>query len=165
MNKKLLSLVLVVLTLVGVSFAEEDAPVRNDSGKKLVLVDKKAYYGNDPIDAAKFGMIIDRDEEASSEYGTAKFFSYSSYVFSYAGAFCLGYGLVSLFQGESDIGLPLTIGGVGGVGVGFLLVYIANRYLESSVEIFNNHQSGGSTTVEMSLVPTQQGGIALAFNF
>lgn len=162
---KILFSVLFVLVLAGFSFAEDDAPLRDDSGKKLALVDKKAYYGGELVDAEKFGMIIDRDEEASSEYGTAKFFSYSSYVFSYAGGFCLGYGVVSLIMGDSDIGLPLTLAGVGGVGVGLLLVHVANRYLESSIEIFNNHQSGGSTTVEMSLVPTQQGGIALAFNF
>ena len=108
--------------------------------------------------------IISSDAEAQSDLSTAKVFNYTAYPFSFAGGFCVGYGVVALLQGDTDIGTWLTLGGAGSIGIALLLTHIANSYLNSAIEIFNSNVSKGGQT-QISFVPTPQGGLALAFSF
>lgn len=164
MRNKILFLILVIFS--SFSFAQNLYSQQSTPAGTITLVDKQLYYDGDAIDVERFQEIISSDPEARSEYGTAKAFSYTAYAFSYTGGFCLGYGVVALLQSDSELGLGLTLGGLGGVGIAFLFTHIANTYIKSAIDIFNNHAQGNSfRNTEVSLVPTPQGGVALAFSF
>lgn len=56
----------------------------------------------------------------------------------------------------------------GAIIVGALILeYVGNSKKDSAVEIYNSEigKIAGNESVNLSIVPTEQGGIALAFNF
>ena len=106
---------------------------------------------------------LNSNPEAADEYGTGRIFYYPGLILGGVGSFAVGYGVVAWIRGE-DYGMPLTLGGVGVVGIALLLGYISGNYTDSAIEIYNKSLSAESA-FKIELVPTVQGGVALAFAF
>jgi len=173
-----ISIVLFSLMMfVGFAFAQNDSfdggssDVSSGSGlyqdvskgekSKISHVSNSWYVGGTEVSPDAVVALLQSNPEAASEYSTGRMFYYPSLVLGGIGGFALGYGAVSWIMGK-DFGMPMTLGGVGVVGVAFLLGYISGNYTDSAIEIYNKSLSA-ETSFKVQLVPTVQGGIALAF--
>ncbi|WP_290764688.1 hypothetical protein [Fibrobacter sp. UBA4297] len=143
--------------------SESPAASRTSDGK-IAVVEKKWYVGGNPATYETVETLLKTNPEAASELSTSKIFYYPGLVFAAIGGGAVGYGVVAWLTGDSDIGMPLTLGGVGVCGIAFLLGYVAGNYVDSAVEIYNKSlDSQWSLQVKMGVTP--QGGIGLAFAF
>lgn len=161
----------LLMMLVGFGFAQEEGPSAGESYEvqtvnkaeagRISHVSNSWYVGGTEVSPDAVVAMLQSNPEAASEYSTGRMFYYPSLVLGGIGSFALGYGVVSWITGES-YGMPMTLGGVGVVGVALLLGYISGNYTDSAIEIYNKSLSA-ETSFKIELVPTVQGGIALAF--
>ena len=93
---------------------------------------------------------------------------YISWGAAFGGGFLLGYGIAegSGYQAPESYKIKVLAGGV--IIVAALIVeHIGNSKKDDAIDIYN--QKIGTITsnnsFSMGIVPTEQGGIALAFNF
>ena len=160
-----------LMMLVGFGFAQEEGPsageryevqtVNKAEAGRISHVSNSWYVGGTEVSPDAVVAMLQSNPEAASEYSTGRMFYYPSLVLGGIGSFALGYGVVSWITGES-YGMPMTLGGVGVVGVALLLGYISGNYTDSAIEIYNKSLSA-ETSFKIELVPTVQGGVALAF--
>lgn len=143
--------------------AFEQKPTASPRGK-ISQVEKKWYVGDTQVEPSAVEVLLNSNPEAASEYSTGKMFYYPGLVFAALGGGAIGYGVVAWINGDSDIGMPLTLGGVGVCGLAFLLNYIAGTYSESAIEIYNK-SIDNENSVSLKIAPTPQGGLALALAF
>jgi hypothetical protein len=169
------TVILSLFMFVGMSFAQEDVPdegaattsesvsVAKAEKGKIAHIEKKWYIGGTEVSPDAVVATLNSNPEAADEYGTGRMFYYPGLVLGGIGGFAVGYGVVAWIRGE-DYGMPLTLGGVGVVGIALLLGYISGNYTDSAIEIYNKSLSAESA-FKIELVPTVQGGVALAFAF
>lgn len=130
---------------------------------KISRKGKDWYLGDNKVDEDVIVEELNANSRSASEFRTSRVFYYPGLVLGAAGGFAVGYGAVSWIMGE-DYGMPVTLAGVGVVGVAVLLNYIAGRYVDSSIQIYNL-EVGYDMALKLQVVPTQQGGLALALAF
>ena len=131
---------------------------------KISRKGKDWYLGETKVDQDVIIDELNANSRSASEYRTSRVFFYPGVVLAGAGVVTFGYGVVNLIMGESGVGLPATLAGVGVAGVGVLLYYIAGKYVDSSIRIYNL-EVGYDMALQLQVVPTQQGGLALALAF
>lgn len=159
-------ILLLMLVLCGASFANDTSVLSPElRDKKLVVVDKNVYIGNRQLTGDEFETILKSNDESASAYSTAMTFYYPGMVLAYAGGFALGYGIVEWIWGDSELGMYLTLGGVGVAAISVLLTRIANGYILDAIDIFNKGVTIGETAMRVRIAPTEQGGLGLAFAF
>ena len=146
-----------------VSAASESAQLSKSQKGKIAHVEKKWFIGETEVPPEAVVAALNSNPEAADEYGTGRIFYYPGLILGGVGGFAVGYGVVAWIRGE-DYGMPLTLGGVGVVGIALLLGYISGNYTDSAIEIYNKSLSAESA-FKIELVPTVQGGVALAFAF
>lgn len=151
-----------LMMFVGTSFAQNDF----SSNEKEIIsrVDNQWYMGSTQVQYDVVVNALKSDPESASEYSSVMAFYYPGLVFSYAGGFAIGYGVVALLMNDSEIGIYLTLGGAASLGIAFLLGYFSDNYLDSSIELYNKN-IGNTSAFKVKLLPTEQGGLALAFAF
>ena len=132
--------------------------------KKVSHVEKKWYIGDSQATPEAALALLKTNPEAASELSTSKVFYYPALLLASAGGAAVGYGIVAWIDGRSNIGQPLTLGGLGAVGIAFLLAHFSIIYVASAIEIYNK-SLGYETSLQVKVVPTPQGGVALAFAF
>lgn len=169
MKFKPIALFLLVFALVGNAFADgsDDAKMSPSlEGKKLSFHDKSWYMGEKLVDPEVAFNAMKSNEESASAYSTAMGFYYPGMVLAYAGGAALGYGVVTWIWGEnSDLGMYLTLGGAGVIGISLLLTKIADGYMHDAIDLYNKGIGISETSLRLKLVPTEQGGIAVALAF
>ena len=160
-----------LMMFVGAAFAQEDGSSAGEGSEiqavdkaqkgQISHIDKLWYVGGVEVSPDAVVAMLQTNPESASEYSTGRMFYYPSVVLGGIGGFAVGYGAVSWIMGK-DFGMPMTLGGLGVVGVAVLLGYISGNYTDSAIEIYNKSLSA-ETSFKVQLVPTVQGGIALAF--
>ena len=162
--KKLL-VVLLVLCATTLSFAQ---------AKKHTLTMNRGFFTTDyfidgqEVDGDAFEMELTNVHDAIDTWNTGNTMRYISWGAGFGGGFLLGY---SIFQGSSYGAGSSYLMGVaagGAIIVGALILeYVGNSKKDSAVDIYNSEigKIAGNESVNLSIVPTEQGGIALAFNF
>ena len=130
---------------------------------KISRKGKDWFLGENKVGEDVIIEELNANSRSASEFRTSRVFYYPGMVLGGVGGFAMGYGVVSWAMGE-DIGMPLTLAGVGIAGVGVLLYYIAGKYFDSSIRIYNL-EVGYDMALQLQVVPTQQGGLALALAF
>ena len=130
---------------------------------KISRKGKDWFLGENKVGEDVIIEELNANSRSASEFRTSRVFYYPGMVLGGVGGFAMGYGVVSWVMGE-DIGMPLTLAGVGIAGVGVLLYYIAGKYFDSSIRIYNL-EVGYDMALQLQVVPTQQGGLALALAF
>lgn len=144
-------------------YSEASSAPKSNAGK-ISQVEKKWFIGENMVTQEAVEAALKTNSEAASDLSTSKVFYYPALVIATAGGAAVGYGVVAWIKGDSDLGMPLTLGGVGACGLAFLLGYVSGNYFDSAVEIYNkNLDSQTSLQVKFGVIP--QGGIGLAFAF
>ena len=167
MKFKSIVLFLFVFALFGNAFAEEGEAKLSHSiaGQKLSFHDRNWFMGEQIVEADVAFTALKSQDESSSAYGTAMGFYYPGLVLAYAGGAALGYGVVEWIWGNGDLGMYLTLGGAGVIGISLLLSHIADSYMHDAIDLYNKGIGISETSLRLKLVPTEQGGIAVALAF
>ena len=162
--KKLFA-VLLILCATTLSFAQ---------AKKHTLTMDRGFFTTDytidgqEVDCDAFERELSNVYEAIDKWNTGNTMRYISWGAAFGGGFLLGY---SIYQGSSyGAGSSYLMGVAAGGAIivaAFIIDYIGNSKKDKAVEIYNNYKGDiiGNGSFSMGIVPTQQGGIALAFNF
>ena len=158
-------IVLIVLFATTLSFAQE---------KAHTLTFKRGFFTNDylidnqEVSCSDFEYELARDYEAISKWETGNTMKYVSWGMSFGGGFLIGYGIVqgSQYGADHSYTFKLMAGGVLIVAA-FIIVRIGNSKKDDAVELYNKNigKITSNNSFSMGIVPTEQGGIALAFNF
>lgn len=162
--KKLFA-VLFVLFATTLSFAQAQAhKLAMDRG---IFTTDYTIDGQD-VDSDAFERELANVPEAISKWNTGNTMRYISWGAAFGGGFLLGYGIAegSGYQAPESYKMKVLGGGV--IIVAALIVeHIGNSKKDDAVDIYNKEigKIAGNESVNLSLVPTEQGGIALAFNF
>lgn len=162
--KKLFA-VLLILCISTLSFAQE---------KQHKLTFNRGFFTNDylidgqEVSCSDFEYELARDYEAVSKWDTGNTMKYVSWGMAFGGGFLVGYGIAqgSQYGADQSYTFKLMAGGVLIVAA-FIIERIGNSKKDDAVELYNKNigKITGNESVNLSLVPTEQGGIALAFNF
>ena len=139
-------------------------PYANTTKGKISRDGKNWLLNGEKVEKEIIAEELNSNSKSASEYRTYQVFYYPGLVIGGAGIITFGYGAVTWALGDGGVGLPVTLAGVGVTGVGVLLYYIAGKYFDSSIQIYNR-EAGYETTLKLQVVPTQQGGLALALAF
>ena len=159
-------IVLIVLFATTLSFAQDQAHKLNmDRG----FFTTDYTIDGQEVDCDAFEQELAKVPEAISKWKTGNILRYTSWGVAAGGGFLVGYSIaVGSAPGSSDQGYKRTLA-LGGVIIvaAFVIEYIGNSKKDGAVELYNNEigKIAGNESVNLSLVPTEQGGIALAFNF
>jgi hypothetical protein len=121
------------------------------------------YIGNRKASEREVETLVRTNPEAAEELSTGKRLYSRGLVLAAVGGAAIGWGGVAWNHGDS-YGMPLTIGGIGVAAVAIVLSGISGSYTNSAVEIYNK-SIGYDTSLQIKIVPTQQGGTALALAF
>ena len=162
--KKLFA-VLFVLFATTLSFAQAQAhKLAMDRG---IFTTDYTIDGQD-VDSDAFERELANVPEAISKWNTGNTMRYISWGAAFGGGFLLGYGIAegSGYQAPESYKMKVLGGGV--IIVAALIVeHIGNSKKDDAVDIYNKEigKIAGNESVNLSLVPTEQGGIALTFNF
>ena len=162
--KKLFA-VLLVLFATTLSFAQAQAhKLAMDRG---IFTTDYTIDGQD-VDSDAFERELANVPEAISKWNTGNTMRYISWGAAFGGGFLLGYGIAegSGYQAPESYKMKVLGGGI--IIVAALIVeHIGNSKKDYAVDIYNKEigKIAGNESVNLSLVPTEQGGIALAFNF
>jgi hypothetical protein len=162
--KKLFA-VLFVLFATTLSFAQAQAhKLAMDRG---IFTTDYTIDGQD-VDSDAFERELANVPEAISKWNTGNTMRYISWGAAFGGGFLLGYGIAegSGYQAPESYKMKVLGGGI--IIVAALIVeHIGNSKKDDAVDIYNKEigKIAGNESVNLSLVPTEQGGIALAFNF
>ncbi|SHK95543.1 hypothetical protein [Fibrobacter sp. UWB12] len=162
--KKLFA-VLLVLFAATLSFAQ---------GQVHKLTMDRGFFTTDytidgqEVDSDAFERELTNVPEAISKWNTGNTMRYISWGAAFGGGFLLGYGIAegSGYQAPESYKMKVLAGGV--IIVAALIVeHIGNCKKDTAVDIYNKEigKNAGNGSTNWSLVPTEQGGIALAFNF
>lgn len=169
MKFKSIALFLLVFALIGNAFADESGEAKISpslQGKKLSFHEKHWFMGEKPIEFEVARNAMKSNEESASAYSTAMGFYYPGMVLAYAGGGVFGYGVVTWIWGSNtDLGMYLTIGGGCAIGISLLLTKIADSYMHDAIDLYNKGIGIAETSLRLKLVPTEQGGIAVALAF
>ena len=138
-------------------------PYANTTKGKISRDGKNWMLNGVKVEKEIIAEELNSNSKSASEYRTYQVFYYPGIVLGGIGGFAVGYGVVSWAMGE-DFGMPLTLAGAGVVGVAVLIDYIAGKYFDSAIQIYNR-EAGYETSLKLQIVPTQQGGLALALAF
>jgi hypothetical protein len=162
--KKLLA-VLFILFATTLSFAQAQA-------HKLTM--DRGFFTTDytidgqEVDGDAFERELTNVPEAISKWNTGNTMRYISWGAAFGGGFLLGYVIVegSGYQAPDSYKIKLIAGGAI-IVVAMIIEHIGNSKKDSAVDIYNREigRITGNDSVNLSIVPTEQGGIALAFNF
>ena len=162
--KKLFA-VLLILCATTLSFAQS---------KKHTLTMDRSFFTTDytidgqEVDCDAFERELSNVHEAIDKWNTGNTMRYISWGAAFGGGFLLGY---SIYQGSSyGAGSSYLMGVAAGGAIivaAFIIERIGNSKKDKAVEIYNNYKGEilGNGSFSMGIVPTEQGGIALAFNF
>ena len=164
--KKLFA-VLLVLCAVALSFAQEQT-------HKLAM--DRGFFTTDytidgqEVDGDAFEQELAKVPEAISKWNTGNVLRYTSWGIAGVGGFIVGYNIAQsqnpTAEDPNAYKRYLALGGAI-IVVAFVVEYIGNSKKDGAVELYN--QKIGTITsnnsFSMGIVPTEQGGIALAFNF
>lgn len=162
--KKLFA-VLFVLFATTLSFAQAQAhKLAMDRG---IFTTDYTIDGQD-VDSDAFERELANVPEAISKWNTGNTMRYISWGAAFGGGFLLGYGIAegSGYQAPESYKMKVLGGGI--IIVAALIVeHIGNTKKDDAVDIYNKEigKITGNDSVNLSIVPTEQGGIALAFNF
>ena len=162
--KKLFA-VLLVLFASTLSFAQAQAhKLAMDRG---IFTTDYTIDGQD-VDSDAFERELANVPEAINKWNTGNTMRYISWGAAFGGGFLLGYGIAegSGYQAPESYKMKVLGGGI--IIVAALIVeHIGNSKKDDAVDIYNKEigKIAGNESVNLSLVPTEQGGIALAFNF
>lgn len=160
-------IVLIVLCATTLSFAQSQA-------HKLTM--DRGFFTTDyaidgqEVDCDAFEQELAKVPEAISKWKTGNILRYTSWGVAAGGGFIIGYNIVqSQNPAAEDPNAYKRYLGLGGaiIVAAFVMEYIGNSKKDGAVELYN--QKIGTITsndsFSMGIVPTEQGGIALAFNF
>ena len=108
--------------------------------------------------------------KAKDQWSTGNILRYASWGISFAGGFCIGYGIMA---GQADMehgtfaeGRGVIIfGGAAAVIIGIIMEKIGNSKKDGAIELYNSESGKSTTAINIEVAPTPQGGIGLAFNF
>ena len=116
-------------------------------GDTLHIQKNRFFYQNQPLKSrAQLNEILQTNQDAYSHYKKAKSKMIIALPLSYAGGFCLGYGLTSaMLSGESS-SLVIAGVGVGLLAVAFPLAFSADKHTKQAMKIFNNSKRGTPTS-------------------
>ena len=162
--KKLFA-VLLILCATTLSFAQS---------KKHTLTMDRGFFTTDytidgqEVDCDAFEKELSNVHEAIDKWNTGNTMRYISWGAAFGGGFLLGYGIAegSGYRAPESYKMKLLAGGVIIVAA-FIIERIGNSKKDKAVEIYNNYKGEilGNGSFSMGIVPTEQGGIALAFYF
>jgi hypothetical protein len=164
MKKFLIVLIVLFATL---SFAQDQAHKLNmDRG----FFTTDYTIDGQEVDCDAFEQELAKVPEAISKWNTGNVLRYTSWGIAGVGGFIIGYNIVqSQNPAAEDPNAYKRYLGLGGaiIVAAFVMEYIGNSKKDGAVELYN--QKIGTITsndsFSMGIVPTEQGGIALAFNF
>ena len=139
-------------------------PYANTTKGKISRDGKNWLLNGEKVEEDIVVQELNSNSKSASEYRTYQVFYYPGMALAVAGGVAVGYGAVTWIMGDGGIGMPVTLAGVGVVGIGAALYYVASKYFDSSIQIYNR-EAGYETTLKLQIVPTQQGGLALALAF
>ena len=164
---KNLLIVLLVLFATTLSFAQDQVHKLNmDRG----FFTTDYTIDGQEVDCDAFEQELAKVPEAISKWNTGNILRYTSWGIAGVGGFIVGYNIVqSQNPAAEDPNAYKRYLGLGGaiIVAAFVMEYIGNSKKDGAVELYN--QKIGTITsndsFSMGIVPTEQGGIALAFNF
>ena len=154
---------LSLMMFFGRSFAQNDMDSQDNQKEIISRVDNQWYIGSTPVEEDIIVNAIKSNPLSEEDYSTAMMYYYPSIFFGGIGGLALAYGLVS-YLGNNEVGMYLTLGGAASIGLAILLGHFSNNYKDSSIELYNMY-IGDKPAFMVKLVPTEQGGLALAFAF
>ena len=157
--------VLLILCAATFSFAQEQT-------HKLTM--DRGFFTTDytidgqEVDCDVFEQELAKVPEAISKWNTGNTMRYISWGAAFGGGFLLGYGIAegSGYRAPESYKMKVLAGGV--IIVAALFVeHLGNSKKDDAVELYNKKIGTitSNNSFSMGIVPTEQGGIALAFNF
>lgn len=121
------------------------------------------YIGNRQASEKEVETLVQTDPEAGEILRSGKSLYTKALVLAAVGGAAIGWGGVAWEHGDS-YGKPLTIGGIGVAVAAIVMGGISGSRTTTAVEIYNKN-IGYDTSLQIKIVPTPQGGTALAFAF
>jgi hypothetical protein len=123
-------------------------------------------YKGEILTLSQIGTILEKNTASAELYKSAKSSSGILNVLSFAGGFCIGYGLAPVLYGKQpDLALA-------GIGCGIIAVTIpitrsAENKLKRGVDIYNSNRTQAMVTpvqyeIKLAMIPN---GIGVAFQF
>ncbi len=154
----------------GTSFAQNETDSLGNQKKIISHVGKQWYIGSTPVKQVIIDNALKTNPYSANDYSTAKAIYYPAMLLAFTGVAGIGYGLITplgaVFGNSSSLeaGKYLVVGGLIIGGIGLVLGKVSNNYLDSSIELYNKNV-GNESAFKVKLVPTEKGGLALAFAF
>jgi hypothetical protein len=150
----------------------QENEIKSEGNQKKVIsrVDNQWYIGSTPVKQVIIDNALKTNPYSANDYSTAKSFYYPAMFLAFTGVAGIGYGLITplgaVFGNSSSLeaGKYLVVGGLIIGGIGLVLGKVSNSYLDSSIELYNKN-NGNESAFKVKLVPTEKGGLALAFAF
>ena len=121
------------------------------------------YIGNRIASEKEVEALVQTDPEAGEVLRSGKSLYTKAMVLAAVGGAAIGWGAVAWGHGDS-YGMPVTIGGIGVTVAALVMGGISGNRTTTAVEIYNK-KIGYDTSLQIKIVPTPQGGTALAFAF
>ena len=158
-------LFLIALGLFTFSFAQE---------KKHTLAYNDGFFVNDylidgqEVSSTEFERELVNDYYAIRKWETGNTMKYISLGMAFGGGILMGYGAYqgSLYNAPQGYHVLLMAGGALLVA-SLVLDIIGNSKKRTAVKLYNKNSgaTASNNSLSMDIVPTEQGGIALAFKF
>jgi hypothetical protein len=121
------------------------------------------YIGNRIASEKEVEALVQTDPEAGEILRSGKSIYTRAMILAAVGGAAIGWGAVAWEHGDS-YGMPVTIGGIGVTVAALVMGVISGNRTTTAVEIYNKN-IGYDTSLQIKIVPTPQGGTALAFAF
>lgn len=181
---KIINILFALVIFASFGFAQDSANSFDGNQKHKITFDRGFFTNDYTVDGKEVDVDVVENlllyvPEANSKWSTGNTLRYVSWGIDFIGGFFIGYSIIqSQSPYEEDINSYKTklALGAGILIVGLILEKVGNSKKDGAIELYNS-QSGmqsqqqnsdaseTSTSYNLQIVPTSQGGIGLAFNF
>lgn len=173
---KFFNIIFALTIFASFGFAQNSINSFDVNQKHKITYDRGFFTSTYTVDGQEVDLDVVENlllyvPEAKGKWNSGNIIRYISWAIAGTGGFFIGYG-IAMSQNpneDDDNAYKRTIGlGAGIALVGIILEQFGNHKKDNAIALYNSEsgkQSETSTSYNLQIVPTSQGGIGLAFNF
>ena len=144
---------------------DEDNLNKPENRKITYIQNQKQWYIGDYIATpGAVEALLKAHPDAAVEVSKAKSYFMWGMLCAGIGGAAMGYGLAEWSEGKKKYTKPITFSGIAVASAGLVLANLSWGRTRAAVEIYNK-SLGYNPSMYLSVVPTEQGGLALALAF